>query len=158
MEKLIKVKATLVRASKNDVFTQDEIPRENKILFIRDMLTGKFTSTHVINSTSMYATYYLAVALYEKFLYRLSETHDEGGFTFELILRPADDYDLFWNPRMLKDDVVYYSKNTPDTITGPLILSSSSDMEAINKGLADGILYVPNRQQTFEIYKILKSA
>ena len=156
METSIKVRATLVRASKMDVFTAAEIPKENKLLFYRDPITHLFTDTYKILGTDAYAIIELYRMLQLGILYKLTDQHHENDFCFKLILRPAGTYDFFDTPKWVKVNTVYYVRNNNE-VHGPHILPEHADITKLNSGIEKGILYVPDKQ-IFEPYKIKKSA
>jgi hypothetical protein len=156
MEKNIKVRATLVRASKFDVFTKDELPRENKILFFKDPFTKEFRDIYRIPGTDAYWIVELYNMLHLGCLYVVTENHHENDFCFKLILRPADDFDFFYTPRHVKTNTVYYVRNGNE-VHGPHILPEHADILKLKSGIENGILYVPGKQ-LFEPFKLKKSA
>lgn len=156
MENTIKIRATLVRASKFDVFTKDELPKENKILFFKDPITKQFRDTYRIPGIDAYWIVELYTMLQLGCLYIVTENHNENDFCFKLVLRQADDFDFFYTPRWVKPNIVYYVRNK-DEVSGPHILKENADIVRIKAALEQGKLYVPGKQ-LFEPYVNVKSA
>ena len=156
MENNIKVRATLIRASKYDVFTKDELPRENKLLFFRDPITKEFRDTYRIPSTDPYYVWELYKMLQLGCLYVVTDNHHENDFCFKLILRPAHEDDFFYCPQWVMENTIYYVRNG-DEVHGPHNLQVHSDKVKLKAGIEKGILYVPGKQ-LFEPYKIRKVA
>jgi hypothetical protein len=154
---LIKVKATLVRASKLDLFSNDEVPKVNKILFYKDPTKLKFTGHYRIYETDSHSTNELYQALQLGCLYVLTAKHSENDFCFKLILRLADEFDFFDSPKWIKRNVVYYEIQSNSTVIGPLIIDQFTNADRIKKLISEGMLYVPG-QQIFEPFNIKKAA
>lgn len=155
MENTIKIRATLVRASKFDVFTKEELPKENKILFFKDPITKQFRDIYRIPGTDAYWIVELYTMLQLGCLYVVTENHNENDFCFKLVLRQADDFDFFYTPKFVKTNTVYYVRNG-DEVNGPHILPEHADIVRIKAALEQGKLYVPGKQ-LFEPYIIKKS-
>jgi len=153
----IKVKATLVRASKFDVFTSDEMPKENKLLFFRDPITHEFRDVYRISGTDSYDIVELYKGLQMGVFYRLTDQHHDSDFCFKLVLRTAELIDLFDTPKWIKQNVIYYELQGADSILGPLNIDQFSDSAKIQRLAAEGKIFVPGKQ-LFEPFKIKKSA
>jgi hypothetical protein len=150
----IKIKASLVRATKSDCFTRDESPRENKLFFVKNHL-GEFTGIYRISGTEIYDIQEIMNALNSNSLYMLSNHICESNYCFRLILKCADDFDFFYTTKHLKPNVLYYVRNSPDEVTGPYILNSTNenDCSRIREAIKKHILYIPDSKQTFETSK-----
>lgn len=154
--KIIKVKATLVRASKLDLFTNSEVPRENKLFFYKHPLKNEFTDTYRIAGVDYYDIIELYKAMQLGVLYMLTENHNHNDYCFKLVLRTAEQFDFFDTPNWIKPNVLYYQKQSDTSIIGPLYIDSFTNIERIKSLLAAGKLFVPGKQ-TFEPF-LLKQA
>lgn len=155
---IIKVKTSLVRASKLDLFTSDEIPRENKIFFYRDPITKEFSGVYRISGTDRYDIIELYKLLQLGALYMITENHCENNFCFKLVLKKGEHFNFFDAPKWVKQNVIYYEIKDTHYVVGPLSISLQTDVLRLRKLMADGMLYVPSGIQLFEPYNVKKSA
>lgn len=155
--KTIAIRASLVRATKIDCFTRDEMPRENKLFFVKNFTGENFKGIYIIGGNDMYYVNEVNQALQMGALYMLSADHCETNFCFKLLLRPAEDYDMFYNPTNVKENKIYYVRNGDD-VSGPYCMKNNADYQRVRKALNSGVIYVPCNNQPMEPIIIRKSA
>lgn len=166
-----KVKGTLIQASHSDFFDRNGEFIEEKIFFIKDYITREFTSTYKISSINSqhkdviqlalenYVKQEVSFLLKNKLVYKLSENHHELDYHFELVLKTADFYDLFFNSNWLKVNSCYYIMNKASSLlTGPYFLNENDDKAKMGQYIAQEIIYVPIKKQLFEKTTMKKTA
>ena len=156
--KIIQVRASIVQASRSDVFNGEGIPLENKLLVLKNPHTKIIEGMYRIGGTDRYDIIELITGLGLNQFYKFSETHNDLDFQFKLFLRPADDFDLFWNPSHQKTNVLHYIRPTPETILGPLYTNEFSEKSTLRNHIENQTIYVPYKKQLFEQINKQKTA
>lgn len=147
--KKIKIRASLIRASKDDCFCRSETPKENKMFFIRNAF-GEFTGTYKIMGNDRFDIQEILNALHSNSLYTLTSVHCSTNFSFKLILQQAEDFDVLYTKNYAKPNTIYYVRNSHEEVSGPHHLKESSDVNRISEAIKKGIIYIPSNNQTFE--------
>jgi len=160
MEKhnIIQVRATLVQATRSDVFDGEGIPLENKQLVLKNPYTNKIEGLYRIGGTDRYDIIELLTGLGKNQFFKFSEIHNDTDFQFKLFLCPATSFDLFWNPKHIKTSVLHYVRPTPETIVGPLYTSDFTEKTHLQQHIDNNTIYVPYKKQLFEQINKQKTA
>lgn len=149
MDEIIKIKSALVRCSLLDVFTKNENPIINKMFVQKNTLTNEFVGIYKTFSGGMYTTYEMYQMMQFGMLYHLSSNLLADDYHFALRLQPAIVDDMFYSPRHLKENVIYYVRETNGFI-GPFSIKNDSDKPHYVKAIVKKILYVPCKNQNFK--------
>jgi len=160
MEKhnIIQVRASIVQASRSDVFDGEGIPLENKLLVLKNPFTKVIEGMYRIGGTDRYDIIELIHGLAKNQFFKLSEIQNETDFQFKLFLRPADEFDLFYTPSFQKNNVLHYVKPSVNSIVGPLYTGEFSDKNALRNHIENQTIYVPFKKQLFEPISKQKTA
>lgn len=155
--KIITIRASLKLATKFDCFSRNEIPLENKLFFVKDTEKGIFKGIYKISGTERFTVNEVYQYICIGALFTLTADHCESNFCFKLLLRPADDFDFFYNQNNLKENKIYYFRNG-DEVSGPYCMSTTAEHHKIRKAIESGKVYVPCNEQTMEPIAIQKTA
>ncbi len=153
-----KIKASLTRAGVEDLFYQNQTPRQNKIFFVKDIIKAEFRGTFKAHSSDQDVITQMYLMLQLGIIYRLTDVENEFNQSIKLSLRTADDYDFFSAKDLLKENTIYYVKLNNDVVNGPHYLRSDHDQQKIRNAIAKEILFVPSNTQLFEQFKQYKAA
>lgn len=172
----IKIKAALRVATREDIFC-DQTPLTNKLLFVKCPVTGEFRGVYVIPSwqstqlpyasasviravrnSNNYFMRELLDGLHYQLFYVLDEMKNQTSFTFKLNLKTADEFDFFEGLESVKQNLIYYVKISDTEIQGPHSLKFTLACDHIKKAIEAGKLFVPSKTQSFEPYKMAKTA
>lgn len=168
--KFYETKGTLVQCSKEDLITSTGNFIEEKVFFIKKLNETNFSSVYKIRgvnsfhknehqkATEKYMFKEVLFLLHNKLIYKLSELHAAQNYQFKLYLKTAIDYDLFYAPKFLKTNTVYYTINKEGTITGPLYIYESTNIETMKTQMQSGNILVPTNKQLFESFTFKKTA
>lgn len=169
----IKIRASLKLALRSDIFSGVNT-YANKVLFVNCPENGTFKGLYTIpeldNKSYVYGVtaselqeikdrntsikHEIYSGLATQLFYKLSDSHNEFDFQFQLILRPGDWFDFFQAEQWLKPNVVYYVRVNNHEVSGPHYMPTMADIVHIKKAIENKQLYVPSANQTFEPYKI----
>lgn len=156
MKDFIKFPAALVPATFDDVFTPEQLPRENKMFYVKYPGEASFRGYYIVRGTDNYTVIEVKNALNIGILYVLAPLADDR-FCFKLFCRPAEDFDFFCGAKFLNHDVVYYTVDSTG-VAGPYLTGAYDNMETFSTGIANKSIYVPCKKQSFELFKRLKTA
>jgi hypothetical protein len=149
MEEIIKIKSALVRCARFDVFTKTELPLINKTFIQKNTLTNEFVGIYQPISASVYEIYEIYQMMQFGMLYHLSSNLLADDYHFILRLQPAVLDDMFYSPKHLMGNVIYYVRETSGLI-GPFSTAENADKTRFSAAIAKKILYVPCKSQNFQ--------
>lgn len=153
----VKIRASLVRATRTDCFNRNYEALVNKFFFWRCPVTQNFKQYYRIQGNETYDNIEIEKALRQNSLYMITNVKCSTDFCFKLILEQATEFDLFEFKDELKLNIIYYIKNN-ETVTGPYVISPNNDFLRIRKGLFHGMIFIPSKNQTYEPIEIKKTA
>ena len=157
MEIPISTLASVALARKFDVFTVDELPKENKRLVMFDKNKNRFYGIYRIPGIDFLDVMELASLLFSGSLYRIIAPTDLSALTFQMKLTRGEEFDFFYTPRHVKENTVYYAENNGQ-IQGPFVLGEQADKFKLRQKIAAGELYLPAMNQDFQPVSVKKSA
>ena len=165
------IKGTLARCSREDLITADGTFIENKLFFLRDFITREFKHTYRLQCSTPIHKSELDVAidkymsdeinylLQGNLIYKLSQLNHELDFSFQMYVKTATMFDLFYCPNHLKINTVYYNRYPNGTIDlTPSEITEYDDPKLFLEKIEKGFIVVPSKKQLFEPYKIQKAS
>jgi hypothetical protein len=157
-KEIIKVRASLTLATKDDLFSHGDIPRENKKLFLKNPVDSSWAGVYPIAGTCRYTIIELVKGMAMQQFYKINHTHHPYDIEIKLYLEKATEFDLFYTPKYLKHNTIYYVLKDGDTVTGPHYVMEGDPNHKYREAIEKGSLWVISNRQTFEPYQIKKSA
>ena len=152
MEK-IKIPAVIRPALQSELFGKLDTPFSNVVFFIKNRNSGQFEGPY-----NFYDGYDQDEFIH-RFIFRelyVIVTECEG-YNFLLNLRIADKYDML-EGLYLRENYLYYVKESDDIVSGPFYLSLESDPHEIAALVNKKAIYVIDNNQDFTPYQLKKSA
>ncbi|MEN9909094.1 MAG: hypothetical protein RLZZ540_2243 [Bacteroidota bacterium] len=151
--KTIQIPAVIRPALKSELFGASDIPFSNLLFFSKKN-----------SETLFYGPYYVQKELnlqtfIHRFIFReLYVIITEGeGFCFLMNLRLAERFDLV-DGRYIRENQLYYIKESEEVIDGPYFLTKETDLEQIKKLYENQNIYVVDENQSFTPYTLKKIA
>jgi hypothetical protein len=157
--KKIMIRAALEQASFEDCFLKNGNCIENKIYFVKHPITKEmygYTKVEEGNGNDPYYKKEIKTAFVLGLLYILRSVNEKSNFVFKLILQQAENDDFFLSKVHLMENVIFYV-DTMKGVQGPFYTNHFTP-ERINKGILQGNIYVPSKDQTFELIENKKTA
>lgn len=165
--KYYSIRGTLAKCSTEDFFSNGRII-ENTTYYIKDEITCKFKDRYVIGSIyhnsimpseyQLKENYYLEQIEYlttRHLVYKLEENYDNEAFNFKLYLKTASEFDIYYgatNHMIL--NTTYFCITNDNKIIGPLQIQEKHSGKKFRDSLEKGLLLVPTKKQSFEVFKI----
>jgi hypothetical protein len=165
--KYYSIRGTLARCTKEDFFQHGKII-ENATYYIKDESTFQFKDRYVIDSIygnsiepkdyELTEKYYLEQIEYltsRNLVFKLQDNFDSLKYNFNLYLQTASEFDIYYgSTNHLKINTTYYCITPQNQILGPFTIKDNHSGEKFRDFLVKGLLLVPTKKQTFELFKI----
>jgi hypothetical protein len=158
MESIIKVRASLTLAGRDDLFTRDDVPKENMKFFLKNPEDGSWAGVYPIRSTCRYTTIELVKGMALQQFYKINPAHHPSDVQIKLYLEKATEFDFFYTPKDLRYHTIYYTIIDGDTVTGPHYVTEGEPNHKYREAIKNGHLYVICNRQSFEAFVTKKSA
>jgi len=165
--KYYSIRGTLARCYKEDFFRHGRII-ENVTYYIKDESNFQFKDKYVIGSIyynsitpseyELTEKYYLEQIEYlttRNLVFKLQENYDSLKYNFNLYLQTANEHDIYYgSTNHMIINTTYYCITPHNQILGPFTIQDKHSGEKFRDFLAKGLLLVPTKKQTFELFKI----
>jgi hypothetical protein len=160
------LKATLERCSNQDIYDKNGYFKENLSIFLKDNLKQKFIGFYKVPNdyplmladedywkTKSYWNTEISALLYFGQLFKLSLTHRDVDFHFNLVVKTAIQTDFFDVLKNLKYNLQYYLKSDDGySIIGPYTLNYEMKDSKILELIEKRKIFILSTKQTFEPY------
>jgi len=165
--KYYSIRGTLARCCKDDFFRHGRII-ENATYYIKDESTFQFKDRYVIDSIyhnsitpsdyQLTEKYYLEQIEYltsRNLVFKLQENYDSLKYNFNLYLQTASEFDIYYgSTNHMRINTTYYCITPQNQILGPFNIEEKHSGEKFRNFLQKGLLLVPTKKQTFELFKM----
>ncbi len=153
------IRASLEQAEFSDCFKKNGHCIENKIFFVKNMLTKSmygYTNVPFSYGNDICFRREMKTAFIYGLLYVLKPVNDKSKFIFKLLLQQADFTDMFLIEKELLENIVFYVDSIKG-VQGPFSTNNFTP-DRIYKGIEQGNIYIPCHEQNFELIQNQKIA
>lgn len=148
----IKIPLVIRTALRHDLFGPGDNPIQNTIYFLKDA-SGKFIGPFRVHS-EIDVQWFIGAFIFRS-LYVLS--FDEDGYLYQVALRPANHVDLV-DGTLLRANQMFYIKSSTSEIDGPYYIHKDIDVDELRENFKSKKVYVVSESQSFEPFRLSKSA